>query len=134
MRSGRIGLRSLATGAAWRNVRVQPAKEADLALLAGPSPRVIHPDFPKSEAAFNAAHNFPTFDDAALRRRFFGDRGPEPAITPIAHVTPPLRGKKAALVTVRGTVSLTSPALFIQDDSGGIALLRSDCAGTESGR
>lgn len=122
VRSGRIGLRSLATGAAWRNVRVQPAKEDDLVLLAGPSPRVLHPDFPKSEAAFNAAHNFPTFDDAALRQRFFGEQGPQPEITPIAQVAPPLRGKQGKLVTVRGTVSLTSPTLFVQDDTGGIAL------------
>lgn len=122
VRSGRIGLRSLATGTAWRNVRVQPASEADLVALAGPSPRILHPDFPKSEAAFNAAHNFPTFDDPALRRRFFGDQGPEPEIAPIARVTAPVRGKQSQLVTVRGTVSLTSPTLFVQDDTGGIAL------------
>jgi signal transduction histidine kinase len=122
VRSGRIGLRSLATGTAWRNVRVQPASEADLVALAGPSPRILHPDFPKSEAAFNATHNFPTFDDPALRRRFFGDREPEPEITPIARVTAPVRGKQSQLVTVRGTISLTSPTLFVQDDTGGIAL------------
>ncbi|HEY1809442.1 MAG TPA: ATP-binding protein, partial [Acidobacteriaceae bacterium] len=122
VRSGRIGLRSLATGTAWRNVRVQPASEADLVALAGPSPPILHPDFPKSEAAFNATHNFPTFDDAALRRRFFGDQEPEPEITPIARLTAPVRGKQSQLVTVRGTVSLTSPTLFVQDDTGGIAL------------
>jgi signal transduction histidine kinase len=122
VRSGRIGLRSLATGAAWRNVLVQPSSQAELVALAGPSPRVLHPDFPKTEAAFNAAHNFPTFDDAALRRRFFGETGPQTEITPIARVTQPLRGKQAQLVTVHGTVSLTSPTLFVQDDTGGIAL------------
>jgi signal transduction histidine kinase len=122
VRRGRIGLRSLATGAAWRNVRVQPAKETDLVELAGPSPRVLHPDFPKSEAAFNAVHNFPTFDDPALRQRFFGNQVPQPEIAPIAQVTQPLRGRQGKLVTVRGTVSLTSPTLFVQDDTGGIAL------------
>jgi signal transduction histidine kinase len=127
VRSGRIGLRSLATGAAWRNVRVQPAEEADLIALAGPSPHVLHPDFPKSEAAFNAAHNFPTFDDPALRRRFFTGEpdpqtGPRTEITPIAQVAEPPRGKQRKLVTVRGTVSLTSPTLFVQDDTGGITL------------
>src|SRR6201999_4202236 len=125
VRSGRIGLRSLATGTAWRNVRVQPAKEADLVALAGPSPRVLHPDFPKSEAAFNAAHNFPTFDDPALRRRFFTGEpdpqsGPRTEITPIAQVTEPPHGKQGNLVTVHGTVSLASPTLFVQDDTGGI--------------
>jgi signal transduction histidine kinase len=122
VRSGRIGLRSLATGAAWRNVEVEPAKQADLAALAGPSPQVLHPDYPKSEAAFNAAHNFPTFDDPELRRRFFGDPGPLAQITPIAQVAELVRGKQTQLVTVRGTVSLMSPTLFIQDDAGGIAL------------
>jgi signal transduction histidine kinase len=122
VRSGRIGLRSLATGAAWRNVQVEPAKESDLAALAGPSPRALHPDFPKSEAAFNATHNFPTFDDPALRRRFFGQPGPEAEITPIAHVSELVRVRQTKLVTVRGTVSLMSPILFIQDDTGGIAL------------
>ena len=122
VRSGRIGLRSLATGAAWRNVQVQPSNEAELVALAGPSPRVLHADFPKSEAAFNASHNFPTFDDPALRRRFFGDPGPQTEITPIARVAEPLHGKPGQLVTVRGTVSLTTPTLFVQDDTGGIAL------------
>ena len=122
VRSGRIGLRSLATGAAWRNVQVVPAREADLVALAGPSPRVLHPDYPKSEAAFNATHSFPTFDDEALRRRFFGDQGPQTEITPIARVAEWIRDTPAQLVTVRGTVSLTSPVLFIQDDTGGIAL------------
>jgi signal transduction histidine kinase len=127
VRSGRIGLRSLATGAAWRNVQVQPADETVLTALAGPSPRVLHPDFPKSEAAFNASHNFPTFDDPALRRRFFtGEPDPQTVpqmeVTPIARVAPPLHGKQEQLVTVRGTVTLTSPTLFVQDDTGGIAL------------
>jgi signal transduction histidine kinase len=126
VRSGRIGLRSLATGAAWRDVQVQPSNEAELVALAGPSPRVLHPDFPKSEAAFNASHNFPTFDDAELRRRFFGDRGqqtgPRTEMTPIARVAGPLHGKAEQLVTVRGTVALTAPTLFVQDDTGGIAL------------
>jgi signal transduction histidine kinase len=120
--SGRIGLRSLATGAAWRNVEVQPAKKDDLVALAGPLPRVLRPDYPKGEAAFNAAHNFPTFDDPELRRRFFGDPGPQAEITPIVHVSELVRSKQTQLVTVRGTVSLMSPTLFIQDDSGGIAL------------
>ena len=122
VRSGRIGLRSLATGAAWRNVQVKPAKEADLVALAGPTPTVLHPDFPKSEAAFNASHSFPTFDDLALQRRFFGDQEPQTEITPIASVPERVRGREAQLVTVRGTVSLTSPMLFVQDDTGGIAL------------
>jgi signal transduction histidine kinase len=90
--------------------------------LAGPSPRVLHPDFPKSEAAFNASHNFPTFDDPALRRRFFGEQGPEGEITAIVHVYELVRARQTQLVTVRGTVSLMSPLLFVQDDTGGIAL------------
>jgi signal transduction histidine kinase len=122
VRSGRIGLRSLATGAAWRNVQVQPSNESELVALAGPSPRVLHADFPKSEAAFNASHNFPTFDDPALRRRFFGVPGPQTEVTAIARVAEPLHGKPEQLVTVRGTVSLTTPTLFVQDDTGGIAL------------
>jgi signal transduction histidine kinase len=122
VRSGRIGLRSLATGAAWRNVQVAPANQAELVALAGPSPRVLHPDFPKSEAAFNASHSFPTFDDPALRRRFFGDQGPQTEITPIARIAERIHGKQDQLATVRGTVSLTSPTLFVQDDTGGIAL------------
>lgn len=122
VRSGRIGLRSLATGAAWRNIEVQPAKKEDLIALAGPSPRVLHPDFPKTEAAFNAIHNFPTFDDPGLRQRFFGEPEPQGEVTPIARVSELVRERKTQLVTVRGTVSLMSPILFVQDDSGGIAL------------
>jgi signal transduction histidine kinase len=121
-RSGRIGLRSLATGAAWRNVEVWPASASDLVALAGPSPRVLHPDFPKSEAAFNAAHNFPTFDNPELRRRFFGSMSPGADVTPIARVAVLPHGSPETLVTVRGTVSLTSPVLFVQDETGGIAL------------
>ncbi|HZZ40868.1 MAG TPA: family 16 glycoside hydrolase, partial [Acidobacteriaceae bacterium] len=122
VRSGRIGLRSMATGAAWRDVQVEPAKKADLIALAGPSPRVLHPDYPKSEAAFNATHNFPTFDDPDLRRRFFHEPGPQGETTPIARVSELVRAKRTTIITIRGTVSLMSPTLFIQDDSGGIAL------------
>ncbi|MGA9716906.1 MAG: ATP-binding protein [Acidobacteriaceae bacterium] len=122
VRSGRIGLRSLATGAAWRNVQVEPAKKADLIALAGPSPRVLHPDYPKSEAAFNATHNFPTFDDPDLRRRFFHEPGPQGETIPITRVSELVRASQTPIVTIRGTVSLMSPTLFLQDDSGGIAL------------
>ena len=123
--SGRVGLRSLSTGAAWRNVTVEPANDDLLKALAGPSPRALHPDFPKSEAVFHRSHDAPTFDDAQLRRRFFGD---PPAAgdarretTPIARVME-MQGSRSAPVTIRGTVSLMTPALFVQDDSGGIAL------------
>jgi signal transduction histidine kinase len=122
VRSGRIGLRSMATGAAWRNVQVELAKKADLIALAGPSPRVLHPDYPKSEAAFNATHNFPTFDDPDLRRRFFHEPGPQGETTPITRVSELVRARQTQIVTIRGTVSLMSPLLFVQDDSGGIAL------------
>ena len=135
MRSGRIGLRSLATGAAWRNVQVEPAKKADLVALAGPSPRVLHPDFPKSEAAFNATHNFPTFDDPDLRRRFFSEPGPQARRSRRSHsVSELVRGRQTTIVTIRGTVSLTSPMLFVQDDTRRNRAARSDCTRIESGR
>jgi signal transduction histidine kinase len=150
VRAGRIGLRSLATGAAWRRVRVQPAADADLSAVAGASPPLLHPDYPRTEAAFNAAHDFPTFDDAALRRRFFGEPGPRAELVPIARIhvlvrstgvlprsagllvrsrgVPPQSGAagsdagQSAGIALRGTVSATSPVLFVQDESGGIAV------------
>jgi hypothetical protein len=94
VRTGRIGLRSLSSGAAWRNVHVAPSTQADLITLAGPSPHVLHPDFPKSEAVYHATHAAPTFDDAGLRQRFFSDPGPRTETAPIAQVAQRSHGKR----------------------------------------
>jgi hypothetical protein len=55
-------------------------------------------------------------------------------ITSIARIAERIHEKQGELATVRGTVSLTSPTLFVQDDTGGIALPDPICASLESGR
>jgi signal transduction histidine kinase len=125
IREGRFGLQSYSTGALWRNLDVRPATEGDLkALLHG------HPPTEPRAAQIDAAHLpvNPAIANLEGYQRAFGPMQRE------------LRDNHAALdamriadlrllapnvsphVTVHGVVTLVSPALFIQDSSGGIAI------------
>lgn len=126
---GKIGLRSMATGGAWRNVSVTPTSEAELRELTERATFLEHPDFPGREA-----------DSARMREQYFKNTfmpvrsyqpTPDPGlaadenessisqIEPIDNVrTTPLEDR---MVKVRGVVTLTSP-LYVQDPSGSIAV------------
>lgn len=122
--SGKIGLRSLATGGEWRNVHVSAADPADLHAIDIHIKDMSGPLFPRTEAAYNATHSFPTFDHAKDRPRL---------VNKIGISKPKFIGNLASLkedrpgpVSIRGIVVLTSPKLYIQDATGGVAVVAHD--------
>jgi signal transduction histidine kinase len=123
--AGRIGLQSSHSGGVWRNVVVRPATELDLDEmltqgLSHKSPRVQT----QPEAGI------PVLDNSFASPAATGSRelqsGPNtlqsgPNATPIGDLRLDLL-TQSARVTVHGLVILTSPALFVQDSTGGIAI------------
>ena len=111
---GRIGLRSYATGGRWRSLTVSSANGATLAALhATKQPRELagfygpwlHPA-PVAESARRSLAPLP-YSPALLRSigslRYASSVNPAP-------------------VTIRGSVVLRRPLLFVQDATGGIAI------------
>jgi len=118
--SGRAGLRSYAAGGVWRNVVVRPAtlEEATVMLASG------HPaKGPESEHQAPDTTTLGTFQ--APQSYYRTQTTPSnPNAQPISSLklSPIARQDKA---TVRGVVILTSPALFVQDSTGGILVKES---------
>jgi len=120
IRSGRFGLKSYNTGAQWRNVEIKPTTQTDLAAMLGSG----HPQ----QAV---PWQFPTGMEPAPYDRYL-----EPIERDLqAHRTDLHAGPISSLrllspdapttVTVRGVVTLTSPVLFVQDSTGGLAITNS---------
>jgi len=116
--SGRIGLRSVDTGGIWRNISVSPAGLNDYQELRQYAASVESPEFPKREADYNSFFRYLPADNSAAH---FSDADAVAAarVVPIADLQdlPRTQGES---VVVRGVVILTSPALYIQDSTGGI--------------
>lgn len=127
--SGKIGLRSMGTGGAWRNVQVLPANLRDWQSIRSHAPFVGEPVYPFREA-----------DYAAMREDYFSENHIVPRGN-LRVVNPPVRPTSAgnvapridsiasirsmtaqtSPVTLRGVVTLISP-LYVQDATGGIAV------------
>ena len=118
VRSGRAGLRSYASGGVWRNIVIRPAKLADLtAMLALAVPRKS--TLEAVARARVAAGPWDVYGPASTT-------GAQ-AATPSSDTQPisSLRlasSAKPVDATVRGAVVLASPALFVQDATGGVAV------------
>lgn len=115
--AGRYGLRSYNTGAEWRNVQVHPATQEDLAAMTGNvAPATVVPlqSSPGADAATSDRFAEP------LLRELLEHRSDGPAL-PIRdlRLLSPIAPTEA---TVHGVVTLTSPLLFIQDATGGVAI------------
>lgn len=118
--SGRIGLRSYSSGGVWRKVQASRATYADL-------------------EAFRSKNPSPTASDGASTRRSvpsLRSDGPPEEAGNLASITKTERlmareisGLRLAsrvhptIATVRGVVVLTSPALYVQDSTGGAAVM-----------
>ena len=118
--SGRAGLRSYAAGGVWRNVVVRPAtlEDANVMMASGRPAKG-----PESEQQVLDAATLPTFQ--APQSYYRTQTTPSnPNAQPISSLklSPIARQDKA---TVRGVVILTSPALFVQDSTGGILVKES---------
>ncbi len=125
--SGRIGLRSLATGGRWRNISVTTASLDDYLRIRRHVGAISQPEFPKRETDYNrilpplpsaapGTQKPVTFPQPEVERTHIGDLLDLPRNT----------GKE---VVLRGVVTLTSPDLYIQDSTGGI-LVKSSSAPT----
>lgn len=130
IRTGRFGLKSYQTGGLWRNVRVRPATYRDVLnivgdtklpvavanKLVGPIGYPVVVADPSRTTGADAMDQY--FEPMYLDMR---DHHVDPNGQPIAslRVLPP---DKPVQVTIHGVVTLTSPVLFVQDSTGGVAI------------
>jgi signal transduction histidine kinase len=119
-RNGRIGLRSYSSGGLWKNVRVAPARVEDLLTIRQGAQVADSPELMQTETGFNSLL---PYNVKVLGPTDSSSNGPAMDIH-----TPPLSSLRfisdihPSPVTVRGSVVLTSPVLYIEDSSGGIAV------------
>ncbi len=117
IRSGRVGLRSYFSGGAWRNVHVRKADKEELAAMLGrtyshklsalSAPNADNPHRP--EDVSSGQHD----EDSIATTHSSAQRIGDLRLASSSQQIP---------VTIRGIVTLTSPSVFVQDSSGGIAL------------
>lgn len=117
IKSGRFGLKSYNTGAQWRNVEIRPSTRADLAAMTG-----------DQQPALAVPTQLPSGMEPAPYDRFLepierdlqAHRSAVDAqsISSLRLLSPDVFTR----VTVQGVVTLTSPMVYIQDSTGGIAV------------
>jgi signal transduction histidine kinase len=119
-RTGRIGLRSYSTGGIWKNVRAEPAVAAELSALDARTTVVESPERMQTETGFNSLL---PYSGKAVGPTDSSSGSPAMDIH-----TPPLSTLRFVSdlhptpVTVRGSVVLAAPVLYIEDSSGGVAV------------
>src|ERR1700722_16108080 len=117
IRSGRFGLKSYNTGAQWRNVETRPATQGDLRAMIGDlQPQLAVPtQLPSGmEPAPRDRFLEPIERDLQAHRSAVNAQ----AISGLRVLSPDV----SSSVTVQGVVTLTSPMLYIQDSTGGLAI------------
>ena len=117
IKSGRFGLKSYNTGAQWRNVETRPATQTDLQFMIGDmQPRLAVPSvFPSGmEPAPPDRFLEPIERDLQAHRSGVDAQ----TISSLRLLSPDVPSS----VTVQGVVTLTSPMLYIQDSTGGLAI------------
>jgi signal transduction histidine kinase len=124
--TGRIGLRSYSSGGVWRNVRAYQATFADLEAL-------------RSKTSLSRSADQASVPASPLPSRSTtesAEAGDSPPSVPEHQtlVAQEIAGLRLAstlhstLATVRGVVVLTSPALYVQDATGGAAVMEAQAA------
>ena len=117
IKAGRFGLKSYNTGAQWRNVEIRPATQSDLeAMIGSQQPQLAVPTRLPSgmEAAPYDRFLEPIERDLRAHRSAVNTE----AINSLRLLSPEVPSS----VTVQGVVTLTSPMLYIQDSTGGLAI------------
>jgi signal transduction histidine kinase len=129
LQPGRIGLRSHSSGGSWKNFTVRQVDAADL------SPATERPGV---ERAAGMPYEI---DEPVLN----GPEGRNPSAFGSAHESPflsspvetvaslKLARRQARTAALRGTVVLTSPRLYLQDTTGGAAVVGPSLAGLKLG-
>lgn len=116
IRSGRVGLRSYSSGGVWRNVVVRPATQRDL-------DQMLALDNSRENSAQNSISDSPTREVLLAP-----PQDNQPSALPSSPDTQPISNLRFASLakqetaTVRGIVILNSPAVFVQDSTGGVAV------------
>jgi signal transduction histidine kinase len=119
-KAGRIGLRSYSSGGLWKNVQVGPATPANLSALVQRTQIADSPERMQTETGFNSLL---PYSGKAVGPTDSSSNDPAMDIH-----TPPLSSLRfvsdihSSPVTVRGSVVLTAPVLYIEDSSGGVAV------------
>jgi signal transduction histidine kinase len=114
--SGRAGLRSYRSGGIWRNVVIKAATAQDIAIQAKLSTRAFSQSHQFSE------HNFMEFLPSYPRGDLY-----TPRTSPDAQTIGNLRLDLSPVprnATIRGSVILTSPVLYVEGSTGGVAVPR----------
>lgn len=117
VRSGRAGLRSYASGGVWRNVVIRPAKQSDLAAMLA----LVGKRQSKNEQTRLS-------EDQNAWNMYASPSGTGSQTLPASHDAQLISSLRLHsfstpfTATVRGAVVLTSPALFVQDATGGVAV------------
>lgn len=120
-RTGMIGLRSYSSGGLWRNIRAAQADAADINKVLQNVQIANSPDTLQTEAGFNSALGIasrPTLDPWNVLRMDEAENVHSPSLGALRLFS----GATSPNVDVHGTVVLTSPELFLQDATGGIAI------------
>ncbi len=114
---GRFRFKSYNTGAEWRNVEIRKATRQDLvAMTGGVAPAIATPDaLPMGAAPGSYDHYFEPIQRDLLAHHTDVNAQPISSLRLLSPDVP-------ASVTVHGVVTLTSPVLFVQDSTGGLAI------------
>jgi signal transduction histidine kinase len=117
LKTGRIGLRSYSSGGEWRNVRVSEATESDLrVMLAGD---LLH----WQAIGQQPGGGITVFGSGSLPSHLIAQATvPDAAVQSINSLRL-VPSSHTVISTVRGVVSLTTPVLYVQDSTGGVAVL-----------
>ena len=117
VQSGRMGLRSYASGGAWRNVVVRSSTQEGLAAMLATLPSRKSQSSTRSPAEPNQYWDF----YGSAFKAGSHSLPSSPNAQPISSLR--LTALTASVpATVRGIVILASPALFVQDSTGGISV------------
>ena len=118
--AGRFGLKSYNTGAEWRNVEIRKATRQDLAAMTGGvRPAIATPDeLPMGAEPGSYDHYFEPIQRDLLAHHTDVNAQPISSLRLLSPDVP-------ASVTIHGVVTLTSPALFVQDPTGGLTITAS---------
>lgn len=118
--SGRVGLRSLATGGRWKEIAVHPAERAELEALSKHAAAVRRLEFPRREGDYNRMFHFspPEEASAAALATVSGNERHAISIGDLQKF--PRDADRSVLL--HGIVTLTSPALYVQDANGGVVV------------
>ena len=122
-RKGRIGLRSYSAGGAWRRVAVAHAARADLAAIENGTHVVDTAEALQTESSYSAkALRIGRYESALAQAATATRSAASELQTPMIRDVRRASELHRAPVTFRGNVVLTSPVLYIQDSTAGLAV------------